>query len=81
MTSSPGTDFVTRHAFELAMVRIDARFDHLEARLDARFAQVDARIERAMVAGSRWTVGVAFGLYALMFGLILLVVSRAPPHA
>jgi hypothetical protein len=91
MTSPPSAEFVTRHEFELAMARIDARFDQLEARLDARFQQIDTRfaqtegrleaqIERAMGASIRWTVGVSFGLYALMFGLILFVVSRELPH-
>ncbi|MBV9323259.1 MAG: hypothetical protein JO352_05670 [Chloroflexi bacterium] len=73
------------------MARIDARFDSLEARLDARFAQLDTRsaqlqgsleaqIERAMAASIRWTVGMSFGLYGLMFALILFVVSRELPH-
>ncbi len=69
MTSPMSTDYVTRHEFELAM-----------ARMDARFAQVEAAIERSAVAGIRWTVGMALGLYALMFGLILFVVSRELPH-
>ena len=131
MTSPPNADFVTRHEFELAISRLDSRFDRLEGRLDVRLAQVDGRfaeskgeldgrfghvdsrfaelkgevaemkgglaelkgslaelkgdleaqIERAMVASIRWTVGVSFGLYALMFALILFVVSRELPHA
>jgi hypothetical protein len=117
MTSPASAEFVTRHEFELAMARIDSRFDQLEAsldrrfaqvdshfdqleaRLDARFALVDARfaqtdgrvtavegrlealIERSLVASIRWTVGISFGLYALMFGLILFVVARDLPHA
>jgi hypothetical protein len=87
MTSPTSADFVTRHEFELAMARIDARFDQFEARMDARFAQVDVRfaqmealIERGLAANIRWTVGISFGLYALMFGLILFVVSRELPH-
>ena len=74
MTTSPGTDYVTRAEFELAMQRIDARLELLEARLEAM-------IERSTVTSIRWTVGVSFGLYALMFGLILFVVSREIPHA
>jgi hypothetical protein len=116
MTSPTSADFVTHHEFELAMARIDSRFDRLEARLEARFGQIEAQmdtrfaqvdtrfaladtrlaemgtrvagvqgsleaqIERAMVASIRWTVGVSFGLYVLMFGLILFVVSRELPH-
>jgi hypothetical protein len=109
MTSPTSADFVTRHEFELAMARIDGRFDQLDAQLEASFAKLDARfvgmdaqmnarfaavdagsarsqaslearIERAMAASIRWTVGVSFGLYALMFGLILFVVSRELPH-
>jgi hypothetical protein len=73
MTTSPGTDYVTRAEFEQAMLRIDARFALLEAR-------IEAMIERLTVTSIRWTVGVSFGLYALMFGLILFVVSREIPH-
>ena len=80
MTSPANADFVTHREFELAMVRIDARFDQLEARMDARFAETDAKIERAMAASIRWTVGTAFGLYGLMFALILFVVARELTH-
>jgi hypothetical protein len=69
------------------MARIDSRFDQFEARMDAGFAQIEARfspmealMERGLAASIRWTVGVSFGLYALMFGLILFVVSRELPH-
>jgi len=71
--------------------RLEARLDAHFAQIDTRFAQVDTRIvqgqgtleaqiERAMVASIRWTVGVSFGLYGLMFALILFVVSRELPH-
>jgi hypothetical protein len=91
MTSPTSADFVTRHEFELAMARIDSRFDQLDAQLDVRFAQFEARfaqlqgslevqIERSAVNSIRWTIGVSFSLYALMFGLILFVVSRELPH-
>ena len=108
------TEFVTHDEFELAMARIDARFDRFEANMDARFdrsqanmnarfdrfeanmnarfanvdsrfavteARLEAKIEAATVTSIRWTVGMAFGLYALMFGLILFVISRELPHA
>src|SRR5438105_3096245 len=51
------------------------------ARIDVRFAQVETGIERAMVTNIRWLVGLTFGLYALMLGLILFVVARELPHA
>ncbi len=63
------------------MARIDGRFDRLEGRIDGMEGRLEAMIERAMVASIRWTVGVSFGLYALMFGLILFVISRELPHA
>jgi hypothetical protein len=81
MTSPSRTDFVTRAGFELAMARIDARLDQFEARMEARFAQTETVIERANVTSIRWVVGMSFGLYALMFGLILFVLSRELPHA
>ena len=62
------------------MARIDARFDRLDAGLDARFAHMEANMERGLAGSIRWTVGISFGLYALMFGLILFVVSRELPH-
>jgi len=70
MTTSPSTDYVTKHEFELAM-----------AHIDTRFAQLETRIEQATVTSIRWIVGLAFGQYALMFGLILFVVSRELTHA
>jgi hypothetical protein len=73
MTASPGTEYVTRAEFERAMQRIDAKFDVLEARLETR-------IEMASGSSIRWIVGLAFGQYALMFGLILFVVSRELAH-
>ncbi len=92
------TEFVTRHEFESAMSRIDARFDRLESQLELRFAAIDSRfgevesrfavtearletkIEAATVTSIRWTVGMAFGVYAMMFGLILFVISRELPR-
>ena len=74
MTTSPGTDYLTRSEFQVAMTRIDARFDVVEARLEAR-------IEQAMVTSIRWTVGIALGQYALLFGVILFFVSREFLHA
>ena len=96
MTTSPGTDYVTRAEFERAMERIDANFERALERIDSKFeraleridskfdlleARVETRIERATVTSIRWTVGLAFGQYALMFGLILFVVSRELAHA
>ena len=73
MTTLPNSEYVTRTEFEVAMTRIDGRFDVLEARMEAL-------VERALATSIRWTVGVSFGLYALLFGLILFVVSRDLPH-
>ena len=73
MTTSPRTDYLTKGEFDLAMARLDTRFDLLEARLETR-------IERAMVTGIRWTVGIALGQYALMFGVVLFFISRELPH-
>jgi hypothetical protein len=81
--------------FEQLGARLDARFAQLDTRfaeLETRFTQVDGRIaegegrlealtETSMVASIRWTVGMSFGLYALMFGLILFVVARELAHA
>jgi hypothetical protein len=69
MTTSPGTDYVTRAEFELAM-----------ARIDTRFAQIETLIERSTVTSIRWAVGIALGQYALVFGLILFFISREIPH-
>ena len=81
------TDLVNRPEFESAMARIDGRFDRLDARfaeIDSRFAvleaRLEARIEAATVTSIRCTVGMAFGIYALMFGLILFVISRELPR-
>jgi hypothetical protein len=78
------TEFVTHNEFELGMARIEARFDRLEGRMDSRFnefeARTGARIEAAKNESIRWVVGIAMGQYALMFGLILFVVSRELPH-
>jgi hypothetical protein len=73
MTTLPNSEYVTRTEFEVAMTRIDGRFDVLEAR-------VEALVERVLATGIRWTAGVSFGLYALTFGLILFVVSRELAH-
>jgi tetrahydromethanopterin S-methyltransferase subunit G len=91
MTTSPGTDYVTKSDFDLAMARIDAsfvnksEFELAMARIDSRFdvleARLEARIEQAMVTSIRWTVGVSFSLYALMFGLILFIIARELSHA
>lgn len=74
MTTSPTTDYVTKAEFERAMERIDTKFELLDAR-------IETRIERATATSIRWVVGLAFGQYALMFGLILFVVSRELSHA
>ncbi|MBV8714204.1 MAG: hypothetical protein JOZ65_03970 [Chloroflexi bacterium] len=95
MSRPNSSNYVTRSEFEQAMERIDARFDRFEERMDARFdrfeerfdaklavldARVEGHIEKALVTSIRWTVGLAFGQYALMFGLILFVVSRELAH-
>lgn len=59
---------------------MNLRFAEFEGRMETRFAQQETVIERALVASIRWTVGMSFGLYALMFGLILFVVSRELAH-
>jgi hypothetical protein len=73
MTTSPTTDYVTKAEFERAMEHIDAKFELLDARMESR-------IERAFATTVRWVVGLAFGQYALMFALILFVVSRELAH-
>jgi len=50
------------------------------AELDLAFARLETLIERASVTQIRWLVGTTFGLYALLFGLILCVVSREMAH-
>jgi hypothetical protein len=53
MATLPGSDYVTRSEFEVAMARIDARFDVLEARMEAT-------VERALARSSiRWTIGLS----------------------
>lgn len=74
------TEYVTRSEFDLAMSRIDARFERVDARFDVLEARLEAKIEAALATSIRWTVGLAFGQYALMFGLILFVVSRELPR-
>ena len=91
MTTSPTTDYVTKAQFERAMERIDAQFvtktefEHAMERIDAKFELLDARmetrIERATVTSIRWTVGIALGQYALLFGAILFFIAREIPHA
>jgi hypothetical protein len=87
MTTLPNSEYVTRSEFELAMARIETRFERLDARLDVqfarletRFAQIETLIERSSITSIRWIVGLTSGLYALIFGLILFVVSRELPH-
>ena len=46
------------------------------ADLDLAVAKLETLIERAAVTQIRWLVATIFGLYALMFGLILFVASR-----
>ena len=70
MTTSPGTDYVTKYDFDLAM-----------ARIDTRFAQIETLIERTAIMSIRWTVGIALGQYALLFGVILFFIARDVPHA
>ena len=60
--------------------RLDSRFAQSEARTDVRFAQMETLIERSTVTSVRWVVGMSFGVYALMFGLVLFVISRELPH-
>ena len=48
--------------------------------LDLAVARIETLIERSAITQIRWLVGTAFGLYALMFGLILFVVSRELTH-
>jgi hypothetical protein len=52
----------------------------LEGRLDTRFAQLETAIERATLTSVRWIVGLILPLYAVMFGLILFIVSRELPR-
>jgi hypothetical protein len=80
MTTPTSSDYVTRPEFERAMAHIDARFERMDTKFDLLEARLDARIERALVTSIRWTVGLAFGQYALMFGLILFVISRELAH-
>lgn len=70
MTTSPSTDYVTKHEFQLAM-----------ANIDTRFAQLETLIERSTVTSIRWTVGIALSQYALILGVVLFFVSREIPHA
>ena len=81
MTSPSTAELLTKTEFELAMARLDTRSAALDARIDTRFAQLETLIERSSVTSIRWIVGLTFGLYALMFGLILFVVSRELPRA
>jgi hypothetical protein len=69
MTTPTASEPVTRGEFELAM-----------AHLDTRFAQLETTIERASITSIRWTVGLILPLYAMMFGLILFIVSREFPR-
>jgi len=50
------------------------------AELDLAVARLETLFERASVTQIRWLVGTTFGLYALLFGLILCVVSREMAH-
>ena len=50
------------------------------ADLELAIARLETLIERASVTQIRWLVGTTFGLYALMFGLILFVVAREMAH-
>jgi hypothetical protein len=73
LTTPTASEPVTRGEFELAMAR-------LEGRLDTRFAQLETAIERATLRSVRWIVGLILPLYAVMFGLILCIVSRELPR-
>ena len=59
---------------------LDAAVARLEGAIDLTVARMEVLIERATVTQIRWLVGTTFGLYALMFGLILFVVSRELAH-
>ena len=80
MTTPTSSDTVTRAEFERAMDRIDVRLERIDSRFELLEARIETRIERATVTSIRWTVGLAFGQYALMFGLILFIVSRELAH-
>jgi hypothetical protein len=75
-------EFDTRFAeFETRFAGLETRFTQVDGRIAEGEGRLEALIERSLVASIRWTVGVSFGLYALMFGLILFVVARELPHA
>ena len=80
MTTPAASEPVTGGEFELAMSHLDTRFAQLEGRLETRFAQLETLIERGSVSSIRWTVGLILPLYAVMFGLILFIVSRELPR-
>jgi hypothetical protein len=80
MTTPTSSDYVTRTDFVRAMDHIDARFERMDAKFDLLEARIESRIERSTVTSIRWIVGLAFGQYALMFGLILFVVARELAH-
>src|SRR5690242_8707620 len=66
--------------FAQAEARMDTRFAQTEARFEVRFAQMETSIERSAVSTIRWVIVVTFGIYALMFGLILFVMARELPR-
>ena len=76
MSTPMSTENVTRGEFDLAMARIDARFERVDARFDVMEARLEAKMDAALATSIRWTVGLAFGQYALIFGFIIFVLSR-----
>ena len=71
------TTYVTKADLDAALGRLQSEF---RSDLRVEVARLEVLIERATVTHIRWLVGLTFGLYGLMFALILFVVSRELPH-
>lgn len=67
----------TRVDLDQAITRLETQ---TRAELNVAVARLETLIERSSVTQIRWLVGTTFGLYALMFALILFVVSRELAH-
>ncbi len=77
MATSGRSQPVTWAELDVSLATLEAR---IEAKIELAFARLETLIERATVTNIRWTVGLTFGLYALILGLMLFVVSRELPR-
>jgi hypothetical protein len=71
------TQYVTKADLDVAMARLQTAF---RGDLGVEVARLEVLIERSAVTQIRWLVGLSFGLYGLMFALILFVIARELPH-